>query len=206
MWNQNVQNHPPSPVPSISPLLLLMFLKLASEAIKPLPVAQYLGCVPGSWRSYFLVASVQTLISEADSHKLVDIVLIIHFSSYIVLLLFQCGKKKPIHYLLYLDSSHTITLDWVSVPIRISFKLAPSHFLQERHDLPVSLPTFVKTCFCSSCSFATVCVYLNLFLHISGVLMQRYICWRQEGQDVLMITWPPEWLYSLVSKSSEIKC
>lgn len=60
-------------MPSISLLLLLMFLKLASEAIKPLPVAQYLGCVPGAWRSYFLVAFVQTLISEADSHKLVDI-------------------------------------------------------------------------------------------------------------------------------------
>lgn len=79
-----------------------MFLKLASEAIKPLPVAQCLGCVPGSWRTYFLVAFVQTLISEADSRKLVDILLIIHFGSYMVLLLFQCGRKKSQYITFYI--------------------------------------------------------------------------------------------------------
>lgn len=67
------QNHPLGPVPSIFLLLLLMFLKLASEASQPLPVAQCLGRVPGAWLTYFLVASVQSLISEADSHQLVDI-------------------------------------------------------------------------------------------------------------------------------------
>lgn len=98
-----------------------MFLKLASEAIKPLPVAQYLGCVPGSWRSYFSVAFVQTLISEADSHKLVDIVLIIHFSSYIVLLLFQCGEKKPMHYI----SSAAADFCFLSTLKRAPLKRAP---------------------------------------------------------------------------------